>query len=149
MHQMIAKRLIAKRLVAKQSIRRATMKKACKTRVLFYRLRERAEREGFEPSVPFRGHSISSAAQSAALPPLLRKCKLTFWTAFFGRFLRALCFSPSIFWAKAVLCLADKDYSAAVPASRSALRFTTSALFASVWVTAAMRRRMVRILAFS
>lgn len=29
-----------------------------------------AEREGFEPSVPLRGHSISSAAQSAALSPL-------------------------------------------------------------------------------
>src|SRR5436190_8052918 len=31
----------------------------------------KAERGGFEPPVPFLVHSISSAAQSAALPPLL------------------------------------------------------------------------------
>ena len=30
------------------------------------------EREGFEPSVDFRLHSISSAAQSTTLPPLQR-----------------------------------------------------------------------------
>ncbi len=35
--------------------------------------RKMAEREGFEPSVPFPVHSISNAAQSAALSPLLSK----------------------------------------------------------------------------
>ncbi len=33
-----------------------------------------AERGGFEPPVPFPGHSISSAAQSATLPPLRLSC---------------------------------------------------------------------------
>jgi hypothetical protein len=31
----------------------------------------KAERGGFEPPVPVKGHSISNAAQSATLPPLL------------------------------------------------------------------------------
>ena len=41
------------------------------------------------------------------------------------------------------------DYSAMTPARRSALRWTTAALLASVWATAARRRRMVRMFAFS
>ena len=35
-----------------------------------------AEREGFEPPVPVRAHSISSAAPSATRSPLLEKSQL-------------------------------------------------------------------------
>ena len=49
---------------------REQKKKARETNKVFHRPERNAEREGFEPSVQFPGHSISSAAQSAALPPL-------------------------------------------------------------------------------
>lgn len=52
-----------------------------------------AEREGFEPSVPGRAHSLSRGAHSTALAPLLEANFLR--RKSFGRtFCKTKCFSP-------------------------------------------------------
>ncbi len=99
-----------------------------------------AEREGFEPSVPFRVHSISSAAQSTALPPLQKEWPMPFLTH------RQFQNAPAHHGACGCHSTDRYHYSAA---SVPALRAATSSLFFSITATAFSRREIFRQLAES